>query len=41
MYIPPEEMTKVLPGDIVVAREAGTDYRGRGLADIVELADRK
>lgn len=41
MYISPEEMTKVLPGDIVVAREAGTDYRGRVLADIVELADRK
>lgn len=41
LMISPQEMEKVLPGDIVVAREAGTDYRGRVLADIIEVAERK
>ncbi len=40
LYLGPDEMHKVLHGDRVVVREAGTDRRGRPEAKIVEVIER-
>ncbi len=39
MFLGPREMHKVLHGDIVLAREAGKDFKGRREAKIVEILD--
>ena len=39
MFLSPREMHKVLHGDIVLAREAGKDFKGRREAKIVEILD--
>lgn len=41
LIISPQEMEKVMPGDKVVAREMGYDYKGRTQAGIIKVVERR
>ena len=40
LYLPPEEMRALMHGDRVAARAAGRDFRGRSVAQVVEVLER-
>ena len=39
-FLPPRQMSQVFPGDVVLARPAGADRRGREKASIVDVLER-
>ena len=41
LFLPPKEMLKVLHGDRVLVRPAGSDYRGKPEGTIVEVLERR